>query len=155
MVKLGLLWKNCSFLFWTKPTLLHSFYTVLPIFDFTMLPTAQFSAAKVWLWIIKNSGGEIVIYNPTKNPIKLEENRCSPTVKCLVKSTTLLHALTERMSRDVYFFLLGRRRGWGGGIGRWGSAGGMIGCGEGVVYIPGRPTDTGLQLGKTCYPYSR
>ena len=30
-------------------------------------------------------------------------------------------------------------------------------CGESVVYLtsPGRPTDTGLQLGKACYPCSR
>ena len=29
---------------------------------------------------------------------------------------------------------------------------GVVGCGEGVVYLtsPGRPTDTGLQLGKAC-----
>ena len=34
---------------------------------------------------------------------------------------------------------------------------GVIGCGEGVVYraSPGRPTDIGLQLGKTCYPCKR
>ena len=30
--------------------------------------------------------------------------------------------------------------------------GGVMGCGEGVLYLtsPGRPTDIGLQLGKTC-----
>ena len=41
--------KTAHFYFkWAKPTLLHSFYTVLPIFFyFTMLPIAQFSAAKV------------------------------------------------------------------------------------------------------------
>ena len=34
---------------------------------------------------------------------------------------------------------------------------GVVGCGEGVVYLmsPGRPTDTGLQLGNACYPCSR
>ena len=34
---------------------------------------------------------------------------------------------------------------------------GMVGCGEGVVYLasPGRPTDIGLQLGNACYPCSR
>ena len=38
-----------------------------------------------------------------------------------------------------------------------GTVGGMIGCGEGVMYLksPGRPTDIGLQLGKVCYPCSR
>ena len=46
--------KTAHFSFkWAKPTLLHSFYTVLPNFYFTMLPIAQFSAAKVWLWIIE------------------------------------------------------------------------------------------------------
>ena len=75
-------------------TLLHSFYTVLPIFYFTMLPIAQFSATKVSLnnnekvgevggggWVGEGAGGGrgwIVIYNPTKNPIKRKENRCSP-----------------------------------------------------------------------------
>ena len=59
--------------------MLYSFYTVLPIFYFTMLPIAQFSAAKVWLWIIIKKcvcvcmcvwgWGWIVIYNPTTNPI--------------------------------------------------------------------------------------
>ena len=45
--------KNSHFSFkWAKPTLLHSFNSVLPIFYFTKLPIAQFSAAKVWLWII-------------------------------------------------------------------------------------------------------
>ena len=67
----------------SKPTLLHSFYTVRPIFYFTMLPIAQFSAAKVWLWIIIiiiktkkvwGSGGVwIVIYNPPQNTIKLKK----------------------------------------------------------------------------------
>ena len=34
---------------------------------------------------------------------------------------------------------------------------GVVGCVEGVVYrtSPGRPTDTGLQLGKACYLCSR
>ena len=34
---------------------------------------------------------------------------------------------------------------------------GVVGCGEGVVYLtsPGRPTDIGLQLGKGCCPCSR
>ena len=34
---------------------------------------------------------------------------------------------------------------------------GMGGCGEGVVYLlsPGRPTEIGLQFGKSCYPCSR
>ena len=34
---------------------------------------------------------------------------------------------------------------------------GMVERGKGVVYLklPGRPTDTGLQLGKACYPCSR
>ena len=34
---------------------------------------------------------------------------------------------------------------------------GVVGCGEGVVYLTsvGRPTDIGLQLGKVCYPCSR
>ena len=34
---------------------------------------------------------------------------------------------------------------------------GVVGWCEGVVYLmlPGRPTDIGLQLGKTCYPCSR
>ena len=34
---------------------------------------------------------------------------------------------------------------------------GVVGCGEGVMYLtsPGRPTDIGLQLGKACYPCSR
>ena len=34
---------------------------------------------------------------------------------------------------------------------------GVVGSGKGVVYLtsPGRPTDIGLQLGKTCYPCSR
>ena len=33
---------------------------------------------------------------------------------------------------------------------------GVVGCGEGVVYLmsPGHPTDIGLQLGKACYPFS-
>ena len=37
------------------------------------------------------------------------------------------------------------------------SALGMVGCGEGVVYLtsPGHPTDIGLQLGKGSYPCSR
>ena len=82
--------KTAHFSFkWAKPTLLHSFYTVLPIFYFTMLPVAQFSTAKVWLWIIIiiiKSGGWIVIYNPTKNPIKLEENRCSPNAYTFYKN---------------------------------------------------------------------
>ena len=43
--------KTAHFSFkWAKPALLHSFYTVLPIFS--LLPIAQFSATKVWLWII-------------------------------------------------------------------------------------------------------
>ena len=34
---------------------------------------------------------------------------------------------------------------------------GVLGCGEGVVYLtsPGRPNDIDLQLGKACYPCSR
>ena len=34
---------------------------------------------------------------------------------------------------------------------------GVVGCGEGVVYLTssGRPTDIGLQLGRACYPCSR
>ena len=34
---------------------------------------------------------------------------------------------------------------------------GVVGCGEGVVYLTslGRPADIGLQLGKACYPCSR
>ena len=34
---------------------------------------------------------------------------------------------------------------------------GMVGCGEGVVYLTsmGRPTDIGLQLGKACCSCSR
>ena len=34
---------------------------------------------------------------------------------------------------------------------------GVVGCGEGVVYLAslGHPTDIGLQLGKACYPCSR
>ena len=34
---------------------------------------------------------------------------------------------------------------------------GMVGWCEGVVYLtsPGRPTDIGLQFGKTCYTCSR
>ena len=34
---------------------------------------------------------------------------------------------------------------------------GVIGCGDGVVYLTslGHPTDIGLQLGKACYPCSR
>ena len=34
---------------------------------------------------------------------------------------------------------------------------GVVGCGEGVVYLtsPGHPTDIGLQLAKACYPCSR
>ena len=30
---------------------------------------------------------------------------------------------------------------------------GVVGCGEGVMYLmsPGCPTDIGLQLGKACY----
>ena len=34
--------------------------------------------------------------------------------------------------------------------------GGVVGWCEGAVYLtsPGRPTDIGLQLGKTCYPCS-
>ena len=34
---------------------------------------------------------------------------------------------------------------------------GVVGCGKGVGYLtsPGRPTDTGFQLGKACYPCSR
>ena len=34
---------------------------------------------------------------------------------------------------------------------------GVVGCGEGVVYLasPGCPTDIGLQLGKACYPCNR
>ena len=33
---------------------------------------------------------------------------------------------------------------------------GVVGWCEGAVYLtsPGRPTDTGLQLGKACYPCS-
>ena len=33
---------------------------------------------------------------------------------------------------------------------------GVVGCGEGVVYLTsrGRPTDIGLQLGKAYYPCS-
>ena len=78
--------KTAHFAFkWAKPTLLHSFYTVLPIFYFTMLPTAQFSAAKVWI-LIKKSGGWIDIYNPTKNPIQLEENRCFPNAYTFYKN---------------------------------------------------------------------
>ena len=56
-----------------------------PFFYFTMLPIAQFSAANVWLWIIKKRGW-IVIYNPTKNPIKLEENRCSSNAYTFYKN---------------------------------------------------------------------
>ena len=91
--------KTAHFSFkWAKPTLLYSFYTILPIFYFTMLPIAQFSAAKVWFWIIiiKKSvcvcvwggggGGWIVIYNPTKNPIKMEENRCSSNAYTFYKN---------------------------------------------------------------------
>ena len=45
-------------------------------------------AAKVWLWIIKiiKHGGRIIIYNPTKSPIKLEENRCSPNAYTFYKN---------------------------------------------------------------------
>ena len=34
---------------------------------------------------------------------------------------------------------------------------GVVGCGEGVMYLtsPGSPTDIGLQLGKACYPCSK
>ena len=34
---------------------------------------------------------------------------------------------------------------------------GVVGCGKGIVYLTslGRPTDTGLQLGKACYPCTR
>ena len=34
---------------------------------------------------------------------------------------------------------------------------GMVGCGEGVVYLtsPEHSTDIGLLLGKACYPCSR
>ena len=34
---------------------------------------------------------------------------------------------------------------------------GVVGCGEGVVYLtsPGCPADIGLQLGKACYPCSK
>ena len=34
---------------------------------------------------------------------------------------------------------------------------GVVGCGEGVLYLtsPGRPTAIGLQLGKACCPCSR
>ena len=34
---------------------------------------------------------------------------------------------------------------------------GVVGCGEGVVYLKSlvRPTDIGLQLGNACYPCSR
>ena len=34
---------------------------------------------------------------------------------------------------------------------------GVVGCGDGVLYLMslGRPTDTGLQLGEACYPCSR
>ena len=31
-------------------------------------------------------GGWIVIYNPTKNPITLEENRCSPNAYIFYKN---------------------------------------------------------------------
>ena len=55
-------------------------------FYFTMLLIVQFSAAKVWLWIIIKKWGWIVIYNPTKNPIKLEENRCSPNAYTFYKN---------------------------------------------------------------------
>ena len=34
-------------------------------------------------------GGVKVIYNPNKNPIKLEENRCSLNVYTFYKKTTL------------------------------------------------------------------
>ena len=35
---------------------------------------------------LKKSGGWIVIYNPTKNPIKLEENRCSSNAYTFYKN---------------------------------------------------------------------
>ena len=39
----------------------------------------------------------------------------------------------------------------------FGTIPGMVGCDEGIVYLtsPGHPADTGLQLGKACYPSSR
>ena len=38
-----------------------------------------------------------------------------------------------------------------------GGGGGVVGSGNGVVYLtsPGRLTEIGLQLGKACYPCSR
>ena len=32
---------------------------------------------------------------------------------------------------------------------------GVVRCGEGALMSPGHPADTGLQLGKACYPCSR
>ena len=61
---------------WAKPTLLHSFYTVLPIFYFTMLPEAQFSAAKVWLWIIKKKLGDESLQEPYKTGRKPMFSKC-------------------------------------------------------------------------------
>ena len=59
-----------------NPHCLHSFYTVLPIFYFTVLPTAQFSTAKVWLWkIIIKKWGWVVIYNPTIVEIETRSKR--------------------------------------------------------------------------------
>ena len=115
--------------------MLHSFYTVLPIFYFTILPIAQFSAAKVWLWIIiikmcvcvcrvgGGGGGGVegwlVIYNPTKNPIKLEENRCSPNAYTFYKNNlkqirragarrkwTLQHYILEASNFDFRYVRL-------------------------------------------------
>ena len=102
--------KTAHFSFkWAKPTLLHSFYTVLPIFYFTMLPKAPFSAAKVWLWIIKKWGWIVIYsYNPTKVPIKLEENRCSLNAYTFYKNNLkqIRRAPARRRLRPLVLFLL-------------------------------------------------
>ena len=65
---------------WAKPTLQHSFYTVVPIVYFTILPIAQFSAAKVWFWIIIKQEDHIA---------HLSKQICILTVEVSAKFTTL------------------------------------------------------------------
>ena len=75
--------KTAHFSFkWANPKLLLSFYTVLPIFYFTMLPIAQSSAAKVWLWILTRGPWWSYIAH-------LSKQLCKLTVEVPAKFTAL------------------------------------------------------------------
>ena len=64
--------------------------------------------------------------------------------ECLYQTTRNVRSLSQVFEGRQSLVLLGMYMG-------------VVGCGEGIVYLtsPGRPTDIGFELGKDCYPYSR